>query len=124
MPGDRYFNALFRSPISSNNWVSIKLVGVRTNRAALGARIKLTVNSPGESPRFIYRDVNSGGSFGASPLQQHIGVGKATKIAILEISWPTSKTHQVFHDVRVNQFIEVHEFANDYVKLQRRSIKV
>jgi len=120
-PGDRYFCALFRNPGSHNNWISIKLVGVRTNRAALGARIKLTLEEPDHKARFIYRDITSGASFGASPLQQHIGVGQAHQIQALEIWWPTSGTRQVFHDLSVNQFIEVREFAADYVKLDRRA---
>ena len=124
MPGDRYFCALFRNPGSGNNWISIKLVGVKTNRAAVGTRIKLTVQGRDSNPRFIYRDVNTGAHFGASPLQQHIGVGPASQIDSLEIWWPTSKTRQVFHSVGVNQFIAVHEFARDYVKLERRSIKL
>jgi len=122
-PGDRYFCTLFRNPGSRNNWISIKLVGVRTNRAALGTRIKLTLKGPGHKVRFIYRDVTSGASFGASPLQQHIGVGQASLIEALEIWWPTSKTRQIFNHVSVNQFVEVREFAKDYVKLERRAIK-
>ena len=55
---------------------------------------------------------------------KHIGVGTASQIDSLEIWWPTSKTRQVFHGVNVNQFIEVREFAKDYVRLERRSIKL
>jgi hypothetical protein len=123
-PGDRYFCALFRNPGSHNNWINIKLVGVKTNRAALGTRVKLTLEGPDHKARFIYRDVTSGASFGASPLQQHIGVGQASQIEVLEIWWPTGKSRQVFHNVSVNQFIEVREFAKDYTKLERRAIRL
>ena len=71
----------------------------------------------GDPPRSIYRHVTSGGSFGGSPLQQTIGIGKATKIARLEIYWPTSKSTQVFRGVPVDQAIEVREFDADYRKL-------
>ena len=124
MPGDRFFCALFRNPGTSNNWISVKLVGVKTNRAAVGTRIKITVQGPDRKPRSIYRDVNTGAHFGASPLQQHIGVGPASQIDSVEIWWPTSKTRQVFHSVSVNQFIEVREFAKEYIRLQRRTIKL
>jgi hypothetical protein len=123
-PGDKYFCSLFRNPGTGNNWISVKLVGVKTNRAALGARIKLTLASGGGKTQFFYRDVNTGGSFGGSPLQQHIGLGKASRIETLEIWWPTSKTRQIFRNLNVNQFIEVHEFAKDFVRLKRRSIKL
>ena len=116
VPGDRYYNALYKSPGNQNNWIDVKLIGVRTNRAAIGARIKLTVEDEVHQRQNIFRDVNSGGSFGASPLQQHIGVGKATRILTLEIWWPASNTRQAFRDVRVNQYIEVKEFAENYMQ--------
>jgi hypothetical protein len=122
-PGDGYYSAAFKNVGCRNNWIDLKLVGVKTNRAAIGARIKLTLSENGE-PRIIYKHVNSGGSFGASPLQQHIGVGKATGIKSIEIWWPTSGTRQVFHDVSVNQFIEVTEFAKTYSRLKRRAVKL
>jgi tetratricopeptide (TPR) repeat protein len=122
--GDRYYTALFRNPGTGNNWISIKLVGVKTNRSALGARIKLTLEGPGHATRSIYRDVNSGGSFGSSPLCQHLGLGKATRIDTLEVWWPTSKTRQVFHNVNSNQYIEIHEFAREYLKLNRQPVPV
>ena len=43
---------------------SVNLVGVKTNRAAIGARIKVTVENSGAGTRSIYRTVNSGGSLG------------------------------------------------------------
>jgi hypothetical protein len=68
-----------------------------------------------------YREVTSGGSFGASPLTQAIGLGKAARIKSLEVIWPASKTTQVFQDVAMDQFIEVKELENNYVKRQLRS---
>lgn len=122
-PGDQYYCALFRGPDSSNNWINIKLVGKKTNRAGIGARIRLTILDQHRKRRSIFRDVNSGGSFGASPLQQHIGIGNASCIVGLEIWWPTSKTRQIFHDVPLNQFIEVREFAKSYRRLNCRPIR-
>lgn len=123
VPGDRYYSALFKSPGNGNNWVDLKLVGVKTNRAAIGARIKLTVEDAAQRRRDIHRHVCSGGSFGSSPLQQLIGVGKATRIETLEIWWPTSQTRQTFHNVELNQFIEVQEFATVYTQQKARSSK-
>jgi hypothetical protein len=123
-PGDGYYSAFFKNTGHRNNWIDVKLVGVKTNRAAIGARIKLTLKGANGEPRTIYKHVTSGGSFGGSPLQQHIGVGKATRIEAMEIWWPTSGTRQVFQDVSVNQFIEVKEFAKTYARLKRRAIKL
>ncbi|HEY2785198.1 MAG TPA: CRTAC1 family protein [Fimbriiglobus sp.] len=115
VPGDRYHNVLFLNPGHGNNWLTVKLVGQKTNRAAIGARIKVV--TAGEHPLTVHRHVSSGSSFGGNPLQQHIGLGKAKSVATLEVFWPTSQTTQVFHDVGVNQAIEITEFAKDYRKL-------
>jgi ASPIC and UnbV/FG-GAP-like repeat len=118
-PGDAHAFRVFQGPGNDNDWITVKLVGVKTNRSAIGARIHLTVDNDGKPPRSIYRTVGSGGSFGASPLQQHIGLGKSAKIASLEIGWPASGTRQNFLNVGTNQFIEIKEFAKDYTRLKR-----
>ncbi|MGP0065839.1 MAG: CRTAC1 family protein [Isosphaeraceae bacterium] len=120
MPGDRYHNLLFQNPGQGNHWLTVKLVGKKTNRAAMGARIKVV--TAGEKPATVHRHVSSGSSWGANPLEQHIGLGKARKVATLEIHWPTSGTTQVFRDVDADQVIEVTEFATDYRKLNWKPI--
>ncbi len=125
VPSDAHSNVLFKRPgHGENSWITVKLVGVRTNRAAIGARIKVTVENQDHSRQSIYRDVNSGGSFGASPLEQHIGLGRAQQIETLEIWWPTSKTKQIFHAVPMKQFIQIKEFDKDFVVLHRRSFSI
>lgn len=112
IPGDRFHNALFQNPGQGNNWLSLKLNGRKSNRAALGARIKIVTG--GDRPLTVQRHISSGGSFGANPLQTTIGLGKSLSIATLEITWPTSGTTQVFRDVGVNQAIEITELEQDY----------
>jgi hypothetical protein len=114
--GDSFRDVLFQNPGQGNNWLEVKLVGKKTNRAAIGARIKVVTS--GANPLTVHRHVTSGSSFGANPLQQHIGLAKADSIATLEVFWPTSGTTQVFHDIKANQAIEVTEFAKDYRKLE------
>jgi ASPIC and UnbV/FG-GAP-like repeat len=118
--GDRYHNVLFQNPGHDNQWLTVKLVGKKTNRAAIGARIKVV--TAGEKPLTIHRHVSSGSSFGGNPLQQTIGLGKTDRVALLEIHWPTSGTTQVFKDVAVNQALEITEFATDYRKLDWKPI--
>jgi hypothetical protein len=113
--GDKYHNLLFDNPGQANHWLTVKLVGKKTNRAAIGARIKAV--TAGALPRSIHRHVSSGSSWGANPLEQHIGLAQADKVARLEVYWPTSQTTQVFNDIAANQAIEVTEFASDYRRL-------
>jgi tetratricopeptide (TPR) repeat protein len=125
VPGDSHAFRLFENPGNGNDWISLKLVGVKANRAAIGARIKVTVKDQAGVERSIYRTVGSGGSFGASPLQQHIGLGKAAQIASIEILWPGgSTTPQTFSNVGKNQFLEIKEFATEYTKLERRPVRL
>jgi hypothetical protein len=119
VPGDSHALRVFENPGHGNDWISLKLVGVKTNRAAIGARIKVTVENEGRGTRSIYRSVGSGGSFGASPLEQHIGLGKSARIADLEIWWPASNTRQHFTHLEKNQFVEITELAADYRKVER-----
>ena len=109
---DKYHNILFQNPGQGNNWITVKLVGKKSNRAAIGARIKVV--TAGNDPLTVHRHVSSGSSFGASPLQQTIGLGGADRVALLEIHWPASGTTQVFRDIAADQAIEVSEFAESY----------
>jgi hypothetical protein len=124
VPGDAHAFRLYENPGNGNHWISLHLVGVKTNRAALGARIKVSVLEGGKIQRSIYRTVGSGGSFGASPLQQHIGLGKSAETVNLEIWWPTSNTRQNFTNLKVDQFLEIKEFATEYSKLEKRAFRL
>ena len=62
--------------------------------------------------RSVYRDVNSGGSFGSNPLEQHIGIGQATVIDSIEIKWPVTGKVQVFKKMPVDVHIKMKE-GND-----------
>ena len=125
MPGDSHAFRLFENPGNGNDWINLKLVGVKANRAAIGARIKVTVKDQTGAVRSIYRTVASGGSFGASPLEQHIGLGKAAQSVSIEILWPGgSRTPQTFTNVGKNQSLEIKEFATDYTKLERRRVRL
>ena len=75
--GDKYHNILFQNPGQGNHWLTVKLVGKKTNRAAIGARIKVV--TAGEQPMTVHRHVSSGSSFGGNPLRQTIGLGKAAR---------------------------------------------
>jgi hypothetical protein len=118
--GDKYHNVLFQNPGQRNHWLTVKLVGKKTNRAAIGARIKLV--TAGAKPLTVHRHVSSGSSFGASALQQTIGLAKAKRVARLEIHWPTSGTTQVFGEIAADQAIEVTEFAESYRPLDWKPI--
>lgn len=123
-PGDAHAFRLFENPGTDNDWINLKLVGVKSNRAAIGARIKVTVENEGKGTRSIYRTVGSGGSFGASPMEQHIGLGKAARIQNIEIWWPSSNTRQNFANLAKDQFLQIKEFDTSYTNLNRTAVQV
>ena len=108
LAGDKYHDALFENPGFGNRWVTLKLIGTTSNRSAIGARIRVQVVVDGV-PRSIYKYVNSGGSFGANPLRQMIGLGLAKQIQQVEIYWPTTDQTQTFKDLPMNTSIEIVE---------------
>jgi hypothetical protein len=128
VPADRHALRLFENPGNSNDWIAMRLVGVRSNRAAIGARIKVTVETTGDGntrvTRSIYRTVGSGGSFGANPLEQHIGLGFSARIQNVEIWWPASNTRQSFSTIAPNQFIEIKELGTGFTKLDRKPYRL
>lgn len=63
--GDIYENALYENPGFNNNWVNIKFEGVKSNKAAIGARVKLTFSDNG-TKRSTYLTVSKGASFGGN----------------------------------------------------------
>jgi len=116
--GDAYDNALYLNPGQSNNhYINISLEGVSCNRSAIGARIKLTFTENG-STRSVYRDVNSGGSFGSNPLMQHLGIGQATAIDQIEIKWPGSNAVQTIKNLPADKNIKIKQGDNHFAVSQ------
>ena len=98
----------------------MKLVGKKTNRAAIGARIKVVTagEQPADDPpaRFVGQQLGEptrSSSTSAWP--------RPSRVADLEIHWPTSGTTQVFHDIAADQSIEIVEFATEYRRLPLRT---
>ncbi len=123
--GDAYQNSFFLNPgQNNNNWLSIKLEGTKSNNAAIGTKIKVTFIENGKK-RSVYRDVNSGGSFGSSTLNREIGIGQAKTIDELEIKWHGSGLIQTFKNISPNKFIKITEGQNEYkiIKLKRLNFK-
>ncbi len=97
---------------TGNNWVKVRTIGVKSNRSGIGARLKCVTMVPGESkPHQQIDEVRSGGGyFSQNDLRVHFGLGKAEKIEILEIRWPSGQV-DTLKDVKANQLIYVKEGA-------------
>lgn len=102
--GDVFHNVLYENPGFQNNWISIELEGKETNRSAIGSRIEIFL----DNGQRIYRTVSSGGSFGASSLQQEIGLAEAKHIDSLKVYWQKGNT-TIERNLSINQKITISE---------------
>lgn len=102
-PYDEYGNVLYENPGPARTWITLRLRGRRANRFGVGARIEVVART-GEETRSIHALAGAGGSFGASSLQQEIGLGDADAVERVVIRWPGSGTVQTFEEVEPNRY--------------------
>lgn len=89
---------------SNNNWLKIKLVGVKSNRSGIGARIKVTTEDGTQMDEV--RSSNSYYSHNDSRL--NFGVGTSKTVKKVEVIW-TSGQVDTINDVQVNQLVTIKE---------------
>jgi hypothetical protein len=88
----------------NRNWVSFELAGTKSNRMAIGARIKLTAGNMTQT-----EEVHSGGSYlSQNDTRVHFGLGSAAKIDRVEIRWPSGAV-ETLSDLPANQFYSLLE---------------
>jgi hypothetical protein len=94
----------------NNNWIKVRTIGTKSNRSGIGARLKCVTHLPGDTkPHQQIDEVRSGGGyFSQNDLRVHFGLGKATKVDLLEVRWPGGQVDTV-KDVAVNQVVFVKE---------------
>jgi enediyne biosynthesis protein E4 len=90
---------LLRNSGNDNHFLNFKLVGTKTNRDALGARIKLVTGGFSQ-----IREISGGGSYlSQSDLRASFGIRKAAHADTVEVRWPSGE-RQVFHGIATDKF--------------------
>jgi len=90
--------------LAGKHWVSFELAGTKSNRLAIGAKLKLVAGGMTQTA-----EVFSGGSYlSNNDFRVHFGLNDATKIDSLEIRWPSGKVETV-KDLKADQFYAVLE---------------
>jgi hypothetical protein len=95
---------------AKNNWIKIRTIGTKSNRSGIGARLRC-VTRPADEPKPHQQidEVRSGGSYiSQNDLRVHFGIGKAEKVELLEIRWPSGQI-DTLKDIQPNQLIYVKE---------------
>ena len=89
---------------TSNHWLTLKLVGHKSNRDAIGAEVKL-VTKIGQQ----VATVSTAGSYlSSSDKRVHFGLGKEAAAKTVEVRWP-SGTIQTLKDVPGDQILQIDE---------------
>ena len=92
--------------VPGHHWVSLELAGVKSNRLALNARIKIVAGGMTQTD-----EIHSGGSYlSQNDLRVHFGLGAAAKIDSVEIRWPSGKVDSLTN-LAADQFYSVLEGA-------------
>ncbi|HVO59324.1 MAG TPA: CRTAC1 family protein [Terriglobales bacterium] len=77
--------------LSANHWVSFELAGTKSNRLAIGAKLKITAGGVTQTEQ-----IRSGGSYlSQSDFRVHFGLGTASKVDAVEIRWPSGATDTI-----------------------------
>lgn len=88
-----------------NHWLKIRLIGSRSNRDGIGAKIKLFLQDGGT----LYNHVTTSvGYASSSDVQMHFGLGKDTSIKQMEIRWPSGIVQKI-ESIRTDQVLTVKE---------------
>jgi hypothetical protein len=96
--------SLYYNTAPIGNWISLQLVGVKSNRAALGA--VATLEQGGDKRE---QEVRSGdGYISQSDLRLHFGLGKSPKAEKIVIRWPSGLV-ETLSDLPANQYYVVRE---------------
>ncbi len=101
-------NALFRNSGNSNAWLLFKLVGTKSNRAAIGAKVRLKTTIQGEIVTQL-REISGGhGMASQNDLRAHFGLGDATQADEIRIEWPSGQVTEL-KNVPAKQILRITE---------------
>ena len=101
-------NALFRNSGNSNAWLLFKLVGTKSNRAAIGAKVRLKTTIQGKIVTQL-REISGGhGMASQNDLRAHFGLGDAAKADEVRIEWPSGQVTEL-KNVPARQILRITE---------------
>ena len=90
---------------NTNNWLKVKLEGVTTNRDGIGNTIEIFING-----RSQYRYTLAGeGYISQNSYHEFFGLGEATELDYVKVTWTGTNTEDIIYDVNANQSITIKE---------------
>jgi hypothetical protein len=94
----------------ARNWIKIRTVGTKSNRAGIGARVTVRTEHGAEGRPLVQIDeVRSGGSYySQNDLRLHFGLDKSLKADMVEVRWPSGHV-DTWKDLSANALYVVEE---------------
>ncbi len=123
--GDNFMNALFANPGFDQDWMRLSLVGVECNRAAIGARLEVTLIDPATGASTTrHARVQSGGSFGANSLRVELGIDPQMEIDELKIFWPGQTDPQVIAHLEKGKHYQITQNLSEIKDVTAKAVKL
>jgi enediyne biosynthesis protein E4 len=106
--------ALYRLVSHGNHWITLRLVGTRSNRSAIGARVRCIV-----AGMRLEDEVRGGGSYiSQNDLRVHFGLGRTTRVQGVLVRWPSGVVEE-WSDIAADQFLTLTEGTGTPAKWER-----
>jgi hypothetical protein len=89
---------------SKNNWIKVKCLGTKSNRSAIGARVRVITGQHSQ----INEVMSGSGYMSQNDFRLHFGLGRPTQADLVEVRWPLGLVES-FKNVDGNQLLVVQE---------------
>jgi len=101
-------NALYVNDTNTNNWLMVQCLGRVSNRAAIGAKVRIRATVAGKT-MWQMREISGGGGLACqNELRAQFGLGDATKADVVRIEWPSGAVQELTN-VAAKQFLTARE---------------
>ena len=104
--GNNERNQFFKNKKNNNNYIKIKLTGSKSNKSAIGSKVKLYYNESMQTQEVSSQ--HGGGCGSQKSLILHFGLSKNTRVDSLIILWPSGNSNKLYN-LKVNSKYEVIE---------------
>jgi hypothetical protein len=97
-------SVLHNAEKTQNNWLMVKCLGTRSNRSAIGSRVRVVSGQRAQTGEVM----SGSGYYSQNDLRLHFGLGAAKRVELLEVRWPAGGT-QALRDIQANQVLTITE---------------
>lgn len=115
---DNQTSDLYHNVGNGNHWLKVRLVGTKSNKSGIGAKVRVKATIGGRS-FWQLREINTGDGLGAPELAAHFGLGNASTVEVIRVEWPSGTVDEMtgrvgenfLSSIEANQVITITESA-------------